>query len=187
MNNANDVQRIRKAFRDWTNDCPPMSATVDVERRAYANDVGPEAARAWSRFDVYARDAGRLLVDMPEQARAAGVTQATLDIENPRQRWLVAVAESMGALVTFGDITREDDIDNIGEASIQLLDRMTPSEAAATPDDEWLAIETAAARLDVSKRTIHRWLEDGLPSDGEGKTRRIRASELHRWHNSPRQ
>lgn len=69
-----------------------------------------------------------------------------------------------------------------------LLEDCGQVDSEVTPDDgdELLSIEEAAKKSEVSWRTVYRWIDAGLPIVKEGRSRRVRLSELKAWNRGSR-
>jgi phage terminase Nu1 subunit (DNA packaging protein) len=52
---------------------------------------------------------------------------------------------------------------------------------AATAPTEYVSPSGLAGHMAVSRATVHRWLHDGLPCIGRGKSRRIAVADADAW------
>ena len=70
----------------------------------------PEDDDALKHFDLLAFEAGQLLSENAEAAKAAGVTEATFNESKPDKRWLLAVFDILGPNVQDWGIDESSDV-----------------------------------------------------------------------------
>ena len=63
---------------------------------------------------------------------------------------------------------------NLAEALMELASRLTNRR-------QWHTVESLAAMMEVSERTVWKWLKDGLPSYKFEGIRRVKLQDFEEW------
>ncbi len=125
----------------------------------------PEHDDALDHFDLLAFEAGQLLSENVEAAKAAGVTEATFNESKPEKRWLLAVFDILGPNVTAWGI---DESSNVFTHSALAISRILAVPDASPADNQARALFLAnehpdwtnkqiAEAVGVNPQSVYRW------------------------------